>query len=54
MIRQAIDSRFAFGPNINPGFGGREIHSSAHGCKKCMAKGIVVEEAVHVGTQHAA
>jgi hypothetical protein len=54
MIRQAIDARFAFGRNISQGFGGREIHGPARGRKKCMAKVIVVEEAVHVGAQHAA
>ena len=54
MICQAIDARFAFGRDIGPGFGGREIHGPARGRKKCMAKVIVVEETVHVGAQHAA
>ena len=54
MIRQAVDACFALSGDVNPGFRGSEIYGPAHGRKKCMAKGIVVEEAVHVGTQHAA
>src|SRR5262249_17743233 len=54
MICQAVDARFTFGVDINPDFGGSEIRGPARGCKKCMAKIIVVEEAVHVGPQHSA
>jgi len=54
MICQAIDARLTFGVDVNPAFGGSKVYGPARGRKECMPKAIIVEEAVHVGTQYSA
>ena len=52
MVRQAIDTRLAFGADTSICSRGSEIDGGAGGSNECMAKFVVVEKAVHVGAEN--
>ena len=54
MVRQAIDTRLAFGADAGKFLGGSEIDGSAGGSNKCVAKIVVVEKAMHISAADAA
>jgi len=54
MIGQSVDACFTRSGDMRPAFRGREMDGSPHGCKKIMAKFIVIEAAVHVSAKDVA